>query len=165
MKKTQEGTVDSVLRDYLNPALTTSEIAQKHGICPATVTLWVREAGLTLRSRGRRRRAEPTPRHQKIIELSRHLRLDQVGANMGLSKQAVHRILKRWEGWQKSDESPFVPGDVVLWQGKRLVVVSADKDEGTLIEQGSKKVYQKFPWAGNRKPKKIDVDSAYIVQA
>lgn len=150
--------VQEALRDYKARELTTHEIAEKHGICAATLTVWARQAGLKLRTRGRRRLTEPTPMHRLILSQAQHQRYDQIGRKLGLHKQAVHRIVKRWADWKPGPESEFKVGDVLLWKGTKLKVLASDTETG-ILEDEKGVLYMEFPWAGSAKPKKIEKDA------
>jgi predicted DNA-binding protein (UPF0251 family) len=166
-KKINADVSDDIVRlaldDYKNRVLTTEEIAQTRGVSAATLTVWAKKAGIRLRSRGRRKLTSPPPTHLRILELSQHLRYDQIGSQMGMQKQAVHRIVKRWKGWKKPKTAPFSPGDLLLWKGKKLTVIDANVAEGTL-EDTKGKIYKRFTWGGGITPKKIGVNKKYLKQ-
>ena len=86
----------------------------------------------------------------------------QVGKSMGMQKQAIHRVVKRWKGWQQPKTAPFAPGDVVLWKGKQLTVIDANAVDGTLVDAKGHR-YTKFPWAGGTLPKKVGSNPRYLV--
>lgn len=149
----------NALADYQKRELTTEEIAQKHGISSATLTVWAKKTGLPLRNRGRKKQKNPTPRQLEIIKLAALYKYDQVGAKFGMHKQSIHRIVKRWRDWMQPRSAPFAPGDLLLWRGKKFTVLEANHSDGTLREykKGGKdgKVYKNFVWSGGRMPKKI----------
>ena len=159
-----EATVREALADYKANILTSEQIALKHKICPATLTVWAKKAGFVLRTRGRRTLTEPTPRHLKILELAPHLRYEQIGQQLGLHKQEICRIVKRWRNWTKPSGPPFKPGDVIPWRGKRLTVLAAGPVEGTLEdEEGA--IYKHFSWAGPTVLKKIGENPKRLLPA
>lgn len=153
--------VRQCLEDYQNPKLTTEEIAELRGVSAATLTVWAKKAGIKLRSRGRRTLLAPTTKHRQILEMAQHLRYDQIGRKFGMQKQAVHRIVKRWRGWQEPRTAPFAPGDIVSWKGKRLTVIDANAVDGTLEDEKGK-IYKRFTWAGGTVPKKLGVNPKYL---
>lgn len=159
-----DSVVAEALEDYKNKKLTTEDIAIKHKICAATLTVWAKKAGLPLRTRGRRELTAPTPRHLKILEMATVLKYDQIASKLGTHKQAVHRIVKRWKDYARPSRAPFAPGDVLLWGRKRLTVRDATVTEGTLVDEDGK-IYKHFPWAGGKLPKKIGTNPRYAAAA
>ena len=100
-----------VLSDYQNLALKTTDIAAKHCINMSKITLWAKEAGLTLRHRGRWFQPVPTARQAEIMKLATVLTYQQIADRLGMHKQSVHRIVKRWRerqpsAYAKSDLTP-----------------------------------------------------------
>lgn len=128
--------------------LTTSVIAQSLEISPSTLTLWAQEAGLKLRDRGRRPMVSPTAYQIKIIEDAAFLTLDMLAKRYGMTKQNVHRILKRWSKWAEDKVRGFLPGDVIMFQGKHYTVIEGGKFVGKVQdEQG--RVWRDFRWYVN----------------
>ena len=150
------------LTDYQKGKMIVEEIAAKHGISTATITVWAKKAGLPLRKRGRRRQEMPTERQLNIINLASVYRYDQVGAKLGLHRQSVHRIVKRWRNWASPSKAPFAPGDMLIWCGKELTVVDANWQDGTLIDDRGK-IFMHFPWYGGQIPEKIGINPKYVV--
>jgi len=150
------------LADYQQRELTTDEIAAKHGISSATLTVWAKKAGLPLRNRGRKKQEVPTPRQMEIIKLASVYKYDQVGARFGMHKQSIHRIVKRWRNWAEPRKAPFAPGDILLWRGKKFVVLEANHHDGTLREEKTGKEWKNFSWNGGRIPKKIGTNPKYL---
>jgi len=151
----------AALADYQKREMTTEEIGAKHGISTATITVWAKKAGIPLRNRGRRRQEQPNERQLEIIKLASVYKYDQVGARYGMHKQSIHRIVKRWRNWASPRRSPFAPGDILLWRGKRFTVIDANHQDGTLVDERSV-VYKNFAWNGGRIPKKIGVNPRYV---
>jgi len=85
------------LADYQKREMTTDEIAAKHGISGATLTVWAKKARLPLRGRGRRQIQEITSRNKLIVELAETLTFEATGRSFGISRQRVWRIVKRWK--------------------------------------------------------------------
>ena len=152
----------AALADYQKRELTTDAIAQKHGISAATLTVWAKKAGLALRQRGRKKQDKPTPRQMEIIKLASVYKYDQVGQRFGMAKQSIHRIVKRWRSWAQPKRSPFAPGDILEWRGKRFIVIEANQHDGTLKAEKDGKVFKNFSWNGGRIPKKIGSNPRYL---
>jgi len=157
--------VADALQDYLRGDMYTREIAANYGVSPSTITAWATAAGVKLRSRGRHKQDEPTVRQKKIIELAQVLKYDEVGRRFGITKQAVHRVLKRWKAFTKPKRAPFVPGDVIRWHGQKYTVYSASIDGGTLIDKKGKPVRCVVWNSGGRTPEKVGFDERYSEKA
>lgn len=151
----------AALADYRKNELTSEEIAVKHGVSKATLTVWAKKAGVPLRNRGRKRYESPTARQREIIQLASVYNYDKVGERFGMLKQSVHRIVKRWRGWAQPRKAPFSPGDVILWKGKRFTVIEANVHDGTLRDEKDK-LWKNFAWNGGRIPKKIGINAHYL---
>jgi hypothetical protein len=144
----------AAMADYQKPDLTTEEIALKHGISSATLTVWAKKVGVPLRRRGRRKYEMPTPRQREILRLASVYRYDEVGKRFGVSKQCIHQTVQRWREWVQPRKPPFEKGDRLLWRGKKFTVLEANLTDGTLVDDGGK-VYKNFVWGGGRMPKRI----------
>jgi hypothetical protein len=160
-KKRSAKVVVAALADYRKRELTTEEIAFKHGVSTASLTVWAKKAALPSRNRGRRRQDMPTARQQEIIRLASIYKYDQVGARFGMHKQSVHRIIKRWRDWALPQTPPFAPGDVIVWRSRIFTVLDANRQTGTLRDEYGK-IFKIFPWNGGRYPKKIGVNPKYV---
>jgi len=161
----QDKTVSAALQDYLRGVMYTKEIAKKYGVSPSTITAWATTAGVKLRSRGRHKHDEPTVRQKKMIEMAQVLKYDEIGRRFGVSKQAVHRVLKRWKVFVKPKRAPFVPGDVIQWCGSKFTVHTAGLDGGTIVDKQGKLVRCVIWNSGGRTPKKVGFDERYARQA
>jgi hypothetical protein len=150
------------LADYQKRELTTEEIGVKHGISSATLTVWAKKTGIPLRNRGRKKQERPTQRQMEIIKLASVYKYDQVGERYGMKKQSIHRIVKRWRNWASPRKAPFDPGDILIWRGKRFIVIEANIHDGTLQDEKSGKRYINFCWGGGRIPKKIGENPKYF---
>jgi hypothetical protein len=155
-----DSVVAAALDDYQKSDLTTEAIAKKHGVWPATLTVWAAKAKIPLRGRGRRKYSAPTPFHLKVLSLAGVLRYEQIGRKFGIEKQQVHRIVKRWKDYVNPRRAPFKPGDVIEWDGKKLTVLDANEVTGTLRDKQGR-IYKLFPWAGGKLPKKVGVDPKF----
>lgn len=151
----------AALIDYQNPDMTSEEVAVKHNVSAATLTVWAKKAGLALRSRGRKAQDRPSPRQLEIIKLASVYTYEQVGERFGMAKQSIHRIVKRWRNWMSPIKPPFDRGDMLLWRGKKFTVLEANNEEGTLVDERGK-VFKNFAWNGGRIPKKIGVNPRYV---
>lgn len=76
-------------------------VAQRVGICPATLTGWAKKAGLVLRGRGRRKSGFPTPRVEAFVLAARSMPQADVARKFGISKRAVSRAVTRWAEWHR----------------------------------------------------------------
>jgi transposase len=152
------------LADYMKGEMTVEDIAELRGISTATLTVWAKKAGLTLRPRGRRKQEVPTKHQLEIIRLASVYKYDEVGLRFGMHKQSIHRIVKRWRDWAQPKKAPFEPGDMLSWRGKKFTVIDANQHDGTLIDEKGT-VWKNFAWNGGRVPKKIGVNPRYVVSA
>ena len=149
------------LVDYKNESMTTEEIAAKHGVSAATVTVWAKKAGIPLRTRGRWKQELPTAKQAEILRLCDVYTYQEVADKMGMFKQSIHRIAKRWRTQIPPTKLPFVPGDMFVWKGKKMTVQMAGVLKGTVVdERGS--TYKNFIWGRGRIPKKIGVNPSYL---
>ena len=153
--------ITEALELYRKGKLFTKDIAKKFGVSQSTITVWAKAAGIPLRVRGRNRMEQPTLRQRKIMEMAAIHDYEKVGEQFGITKQAVHRIVKRWAAHNKPKKAPFVPGDEITWHNKRLTVLTAELEHGTVIDQKGK-VFRCFTWAtGGRIPRKIGHNSSW----
>lgn len=151
----------AALADYKKGALTSKDIAAHYDISQSTLTVWATNAGLKLRSRGRRKLEEPTVRQREILKLAEVYTYQQVGAHFGMKKQAIHRIIKRWRAWMQPKRPPFTPGDIIQWKGQRLIVHTAGLQSGMVTDEKTGRVMRNFPWNHSGKlPKKVGEDAA-----
>ena len=153
----------AALADYQNRKMTTQDIAAKHGVSSATITVWVKDAGLVLRTRGRWVQELPTPLQQKILDECAVYTYQKVAELNKMHKQSVHRIVKRWRARGLPASAPFSPGDLIVWRGKKFTVIDAGPQTGTLRDRDGR-IWKNFVWAGGRIPKKIGVDTAYTLR-
>ena len=153
------------LTDYQEGKMTVEEIAANHGISTATITIWAKKAGLTLRQRGRRTQREPTPRQMEIVKLASVYTQADVGARFGMHKQSVNRIVKRWGrriAGALPRKPPFDPGDIIRWRGKLFTVLDANHLDGVVCdEQG--RFRRNFKWRVWPVPLKIGFNPRYVV--
>lgn len=162
--------VKAALSDYVNhPEEFTKDIAKRHGVSTATLTVWATNAGIALRSRGVRKRDEPTARQRQILELAAIYPYEKVGQRFGVTKARVGALVKRWKRWKVPVQPPFQPGDIILWHNKgkqeRLTVIEAGLTQGTMLDAKGR-LLRAFTWnSGGRLPKKIGVDPKYVVHA
>lgn len=162
--------IRAALLDYVNhPEEFTKDIAKRHGVSAATLTVWATNAGIPLRSRGVRKRDQPTARQREILELAAIYPYEKVGQRFGVTKARVGALVKRWKHWKVPVQPPFQPGDIILWRNKgsqeRLTVIEAGLTQGTMLDAKGR-LLRAFTWnSGGRLPKKIGVDPKYVAHA
>ena len=159
-KQSTEEKIKQAMADRQEGKLLISEIAQKYGVCSATITVWAKKSNLALRTRGRRIQIEPTAAQKEVLKLTATQTCEEVAAKLGLHRQSVHRIVKKWSKTLQGDKPPFQPGDVTLWRGKKLTVIESTVADGTLVDSKGV-IYRNFTWDGGRMPKKIGFDEKY----
>jgi transposase len=153
--------IAEALQLYRKGEMFTKDIARKFGVSQSTITVWAKAAGESLRTRGRNRMNQPTLRQRKIMEMAAIHDYDTVGRHFGITKQAVHRIVKRWAPHNKPKRPPYVPGDTLVWHNKKLTVLAAEVEHGTVIDQKGK-IFRCFTWAtGGRLPRKTGHNADY----
>ena len=156
-----DNVVSQALRDYVKGELTTKEIARKYNVSQSTLTVWASNAGIKLRVRGRRRMDEPTTQQKEILSLAEVYTLEYVGEQFGMKKQGIQRIVKRWQNWMKPKHPPYKPGDIILWRGQQLTVLSAGLHSG-MVTDAKGKTMRSFPWNHSGiLPKKVGVNPKY----
>jgi DNA modification methylase/transposase-like protein len=89
--------VAQALADYQKHEMTTGQIAAKHGVSTASLTVWAKKAKMPLRGRGRLRQEYPSTRQLEIIKLAGKQKYREVGAALGRHKQSIHRTVKHWD--------------------------------------------------------------------
>lgn len=138
--------MSDALKDYVNsPTTPVTTIAEKHGVSPSTLTVWARKAKIKLRGRGRERQRQPNAKTREILELAQTLTLEDVGKRFGMSKQRVGKIVKRWKGWEKPRQSPFVADDVIKWKGDLYKVIEPGVLFGKVVDQTGQVIHN-FYW-------------------
>lgn len=116
-------TMADALKEYANTTIPTKDIAARYGVSASTLTVWATKAKIPLRGRGRDKMKQPDSRTREILETAETLTLEETGERFGMTKQRVAKIVKRWEGWQRPTQSPFVADDVLVWKAKIYTVV------------------------------------------
>jgi hypothetical protein len=152
----------AVLKAYREGEMYTREIARAFEVSTSTITGWAVKAGYKLRSRGLHKRIEPTVRQKKILEMvERNHSYKAIGKKFGMTKQAVHHVLRRWRRYRRPRRPPFGPGDVIQFQGRRYTVLAANLDNGTLLDEKGFK-HRCFAWSrGGRTPRKVGFDARH----
>jgi transposase len=84
-------------RDYEAGGMSLKQVAAKYGVGAPTVARWRDGAGLKARPAKRRPMKEPNKRHARILKLVRRYSQTQVARRVGVSKQMVAWVVKRWE--------------------------------------------------------------------
>jgi hypothetical protein len=127
MKQAQKNRIlnSPELRDFIQSDERTSEIAQRHGISASTLTARAKRAGLPLRKRGRWRLAEPTAEQKAILELVRTHTYAEAGARVGVSKQRVSQVVRRWS---QGEASPTRRSGVNCRQKTRVISFRVNDD-------------------------------------
>ena len=148
---------------YVRNDMTTREIAKLAKVSPSALTVWAMNAGLPLRSRGRRTQDEPSERQRQILEMCETSTDEEVGKHFGMFKQAVQRIRKRWVDHNKPKKPPFEPGDIIRWKGQRLTVMAASLHTGTLVDSKGRMYFQCRWVQRGFMPKKIGRNERYAV--
>jgi len=145
------------LKDYVNcPTMSATNIAEKHGVSPSTLTVWAKRARIRLRGRGRQSLRQPSARTREILELAESLTLEDVGKRFGMKKQRVSKIVKRWKDWKKPAKAPFVVDDVVRWKGGYYKVLEAGPLWGKVVDQNGQ-IAHNFYWnLGGEMAVKVD---------
>lgn len=87
------------LLEFVNSPVSTSEIAARYGISPATLTVRAKKAGLPLRKRGRHPSKEPTSLQKNILAFASVHGCQVAAVRFGLSKQRVNALQHRWDDW------------------------------------------------------------------
>jgi transposase len=105
-RKLSKSEIEPLLAMYKDPEKTTAEIAACFGIHPSSVTNVAKRAGLPLRGRGGRPRSEPLPAVQAILSEAWTTTYAEAAARLGLSKQRVGQLVKRWEAWAVAQFGP-----------------------------------------------------------
>lgn len=142
---TTENDVVTALADYKANTKTTKQIAKEKGVSKSTISVWARKARLTKRAKGRRPYTEPSVAHRKILSLVETLPMEVVGTKLGMTKQNVHRVCKRWRGWVPAKKPPFKEGDAIKWNGQFFIVVQAGITAG-IVRDASGALIRNFHW-------------------
>jgi transposase len=83
-------------RDY-EAGMSLKQLAARYGVAKPTVAGWRDRAGLKPRPTGRKRMAKPNKQHARILKLLRRHTPTRVARRVGVSKQMVAWVVKRWE--------------------------------------------------------------------
>ena len=91
---------------YLESDATSKQIAKRFGVSPSTLTVWAKDLGVALRSRGRRRQDEPTSLQKQILRQAWHYTYETVARRHGMKKQSIGRLVKHWWTWGEREFGP-----------------------------------------------------------
>lgn len=80
-----------------------TDLAQRHGLCGATVSNWIRKAGCPRGSRGRPAFEEPTAVQMRILRHAWRHKYTEAGFAFDKQKQSVWRLVKRWQTWAERE--------------------------------------------------------------
>jgi hypothetical protein len=105
---------------------TAKAIAEKYGLHPSFLSNCRRAVGLPKCQRGRRALIHPTLEHQRILDLVRTDGISGTARKVGLSKQRVFSLVKRWTPGLKGLRPPSktVSSPRRNHSPRRMVVVS-----------------------------------------
>lgn len=101
-----EAETKEMLAMYSDSSYTTSEIARRFGVCPASITNAAKHAGLPLRMRGRWPQGAPPSGVQDILLEAWTNTYDTVASRFGLTKQRIAKIVDRWREWATNQLGP-----------------------------------------------------------
>lgn len=87
--------VEQLITDYEH-GLTLIQIGEKNGVAGATVRRYLTEAGVQMRPRGPWRVPDGSKRYEVVNLVSQGKKQSDVAKSLGISKQRVSQILKRW---------------------------------------------------------------------
>jgi hypothetical protein len=127
---------------------TAMAIAQRYCIHPSTLSHYSKVVGLPKRRRGRRPNSQPTSMHQKILDLAKTHGLAGTARRIGVSKQWISYVVKKWGPGLKG---PREPVEIVTpsprKHGPRTVIVSfrlSDEEWQQLVSAKPKLASQKW---------------------
>jgi len=142
---TTENDVVTALADYKANRKTTKQIAAEKGVSKSTISVWARKARLSKRAKGRRPYTEPSVAHRKILSLVERMPMEQVGLKLGMTKQNVHRVCKRWKDHVPAKKPPFEEGDAIKWNGQYYIVIQAGITSG-IVRDAKGAILRNFHW-------------------
>ncbi len=125
------------------PNAVVDDVAERFKVSKASVLRWKAQAGC-FKPRGRRALIEPNERQREILRLAVSMTYAEIGKHLGISKQAVGRICKQWQGWHTPKHPPFKVGDVINVRGKHYTVVKAGVRSGTVRDSDGQVAI--IPW-------------------
>lgn len=140
--------MSDALKDYANTERPTKDIAEQYGVSASTLTVWAKKQGIQLRGRGRACQRQPDARTCEILEAAESLVLEDVGNMFGMSKQRVSKILRRWKGWKKPKDTPFEPGEQIVWKDQVFTVIQGGPIFGK-VQNDKGEVIHNFYWTMN----------------
>jgi len=94
------------MKMYLESNATSKQIAKRFRVSPSTLTVWAKNLGVALRTRGRRRREEPTSLQEQILRQAWHHTYETVARRHGMKKQSIGRLVKHWRAWAEHKFGP-----------------------------------------------------------
>lgn len=87
--------VTQLITDYEH-GLTLLQVGEKHGVAGATVRRYLIEAGVQMRPPGGWRVEDGSKRYEVVNLVGQGMRQSDVARTVGVSRQRVSQILKRW---------------------------------------------------------------------
>jgi transposase-like protein len=147
MPSVSDKVVAQALRDYAKNNESTAAIAHRVGVAKSTISTWASRARLSRRSPGRRSATEPGPIHKEILrKRADNITMEVIARQMGMTKQNVHRICKRWKDFAPPPTSPFKEGDKIK-QGRDLyLVIKAGPFSGVVRSLRTGVLINAFRW-------------------
>jgi transposase len=118
------------------------DVAEQFRVSRASVLRWKAGEGV-FRPRGRKYHLQPTAQQIEILRLAESMSYSMIADRLGMTKQAVGKVVKRWRGWQAQPPS-FAPGDVISFRGKAYTVLEAGPLAGTVQDANGR--VQTLPW-------------------
>jgi transposase len=154
MPSVSDKVVAQALRDYAENRESTAAIAARVGVAKSTISTWASRARLSRRSPGRRTATEPGPVHKEILQkLSGGLTMERIGQQLGMTKQNVHRIVKRWKSFTPPSTAPFKAGDKIKQGKNTFQVLEAGPHTGRVRDLASGCIVNMFRWTLHRNGK------------
>lgn len=132
-----------VVETYGNsPTAVVGDVAEQFRVSRISVLRWKVGEGV-FRPRGRKYHLQPTAQQIEILRMAESMSYSMVASRLGITKQAVGKVVKRWRGWH-AQTPKFAPGDVISFRGKAYTVLEAGPMAGT-VQDASGRV-QTLPW-------------------
>jgi hypothetical protein len=91
--------VERALADYRRGQDTAKSIAARYLVDVKRLRRWADAAGYPRPPLGRRALSEPSALQQRLLQRMGSMRLTQLSARAGVSRQYLHALAKRWPGW------------------------------------------------------------------
>lgn len=156
MPSVSDKVVAQALRDYAENRESTAAIAARVGVAKSTISTWASRARLSRRSPGRRTMTEPGTIHKEILQkLAGGMTMERIGQQLGMTKQNVHRIVKRWKSFVPPSTAPFKTGDKIKFGKNTFQVLEAGLHTGRVRDVTSGCVINNFRWTLHKNGKTL----------